>query len=137
VIEFDPDHPTRSRVRVEIDAASVDTREPHRDDHLRSPEFFDVASHPAITFETTTVERHTLDDYEIVGNLTIRGIPRTVLLAVKRSDVIVDHLGQRRVAFAVSGTLSRKDFGLTWIAAELEAVHLPENRQVPGFAPTK
>jgi len=148
VLEFDPDESTQSRVSVKIDASSVDTREPQRDGHLRSVEFFDVENHPHITFETTEVERHTLDGYEVSGNLTIRGVTRRVLLDVSRSQVIVDHAGQQRVAFAVSGTISRKDYGLTWnfvletggvmvgdkvtITAEIEAVRLPESRQVPG-----
>jgi len=152
-LEFDPSDPTSARVRIGIDAASIDTREPQRDAHLRSPEFLDVDNHPDITFETTGVERRTLDDYEVAGNLTIRGITRPILVDVKRSEVIVDHVGQRRVAFAVSGTLSRKDFGLTWnfiletggvmvgdkvtLTAELEASHPPENRQVSGVAHAK
>jgi len=148
LLEFDPDRATQSRVTVKIDAASIDTREPQRDAHLRSAEFFDVDSHPTITFETTEIERHTLDDYEVAGNLTIRGVTRRVLLDVSRSQVIVDHTGRPRVGFAVSGTISRKDYGLTWnfvletggvmvgdkvtITAELEAVRLPESRQVPA-----
>jgi len=153
LLEFDPDQATQSRVHVKIDAASIDTRELQRDAHLRSGEFLDVDNHPTITFETTEIERHTLDDYEVAGNLTIRGITRRVLLDVSRSQVIVDHAGQQRVGFAVSGTISRKDFGLTWnfvletggvmvgdkvtIDAELEAVRLPENRQVPDPQDTK
>ncbi len=147
LLEFDPDHATESHVSVEIDASSVDTREAQRDAHLRSPEFFDVDNHPTISFETTEIERHTLDDYEVAGILTIRGITRRVVLDVSRSQVIVDHAGQQRVGFVVSATISRKDFGLTWnfvldtggvmvgdkvtIEAEFEAVKLPENRQVP------
>jgi polyisoprenoid-binding protein YceI len=147
VLELDPELTTQSRVHVKIDAASIDTREPQRDAHLRSAEFFDIENHPTITFETTQIERHTLDDYEVVGNLTIRGLTRVVLLDVSRSQVIVDHTGQQRVAFAVAGTISRKDFGLTWnfmletggvmvgdkvtLEAEIEAVRLQENRQVP------
>jgi polyisoprenoid-binding protein YceI len=148
LLELDHDQPTQSRVLVTIDAGSIDTRELQRDAHLRSGEFFDVEHHPTITFETTEIDRHTLDDYEVAGNLTIRGITRRILLDVSRSQVIVDQTGQPRVAFAVSGTISRKDFGLTWnfvlesggvvvgdkvtIDAELEVVRLPENRQVPG-----
>jgi polyisoprenoid-binding protein YceI len=135
-------------VRVAIASASIDTRELQRDAHLRSPEFFDVENHPTIVFETTEIDRHTLDDYEVAGNLTIRGVTRRVLLDVSRSQVIVDHAGNRRIGFAVSGAISRKDFGLTWnfvletggvmvgdkvtITAELEAVRLPESRQVPA-----
>jgi polyisoprenoid-binding protein YceI len=150
VLELDPELTTQSRVHVKIDAESIDTREPQRDAHLRSAEFFDIENHPTITFETTQIERHTLDDYEVVGNLTIRGLTRVVLLDVSRSQVIVDHTGQQRVAFAVAGTISRKDFGLTWnfmletggvmvgdkvtLEAEIEAVRLQENRQVPVAA---
>jgi polyisoprenoid-binding protein YceI len=146
LIELDPDSPTRSRAQVTIDAASISTHELQRDAHLRSPEFFDVENHPTIAFETTAIERHTLDDYEVAGNLTIRGITRLVLLDVSRSEVIVDHANNQRVGFVVAGTISRKDFGLTWnfvletggmmvgdkvtITAELEAVRLPETRQV-------
>lgn len=153
MVEFDPDEPMRSRVLITIDAASIDTREPQRDAHLRSREFFDVESHPTITFETHEVERHTLDDYEVAGNLTICGITRRLVLDVKRSQVIVDHQGNQRIAFAVAGAISRKDFGLTWnfmletggvmvgdkvaITAELEAVRLPETRQVPASAALK
>jgi polyisoprenoid-binding protein YceI len=147
LLEFDPDDPTESRVAISIDAASIDTRELRRDAHLRSPEFFDVESHPTIAFETTEIDRQTLDDYDVAGNLTIRGITRSVRLGVSRTQVIVDQAGQQRIAFAVSGSISRKDFGLTWnfvletggvmvgdkvtIEAEIEAVKLPENRRVP------
>ena len=153
VLELDPDHATQSRAHVRIDASSIDTREPQRDAHLRSPEFFDADTYPTITFETTEIERHTLDDYEVAGNLTIRGVTHRVLLDVSRSQVIVDHQGQQRVAFAVSGAISRRDYGLMWnfvletggvmvgdkvtIDAEIEAVRLPEKRQVPGSPSAK
>jgi polyisoprenoid-binding protein YceI len=146
-IELDPDHPTQSRVRIAIDAASIDTREPRRDAHLRSAEFLDVATHVAIVFEASEIDRLTLDDYEVAGNLTIRGITRRVILDVSRSQVIVDHDGRQRVGFVVAGTISRKDFGLMWnvvletgglmigdtvtISAELEAIRMPDSRQVP------
>src|ERR1700753_3005258 len=70
VLELDPDEATRARVRVNIDAASIDTREVQRDAHLRSAEFFDVERHPTIAFETTEIDRRTLDDYAVVGDLT-------------------------------------------------------------------
>jgi polyisoprenoid-binding protein YceI len=152
-VELDPEQPTQARVRLDIDAASVDTREPKRDAHLRSAEFFDVEQHPTIMFEATEIERHTLDDYEVAGNLTIRGVTRRVLLDVKRSEMIVDHVGQQRVAFAVSGSISRKDFGLTWnfvletggvmvgdkvsLTAEIETIRMPEKRQVSAIAAAK
>lgn len=153
VLEFDPDLAAQSRASVKIDAASVDTREHRRDAHLRSAEFFDVENHPTIAFETLEIERRTLDDYAVAGNLTIRGISRRVVLDVSRSEVIVDHTGQQRVAFVASCMISRKDFGLTWnfvletggvmvgdkvtIEAEIEAIRVPESRQVPVAAGAK
>src|SRR5438105_1247067 len=112
--ELASDDPTRSRVSLSIDAASIDTQEAQRDAHLRSAEFFDVEAFPTITFESTQIERRTLDDYEIAGDLTIRGHTRRVTLAVSRSEVIADQQGHKRVGFAIAGTLSRKELGLTW-----------------------
>ena len=153
VLELDPEDPAQSRVEVKIDAASIDTRELQRDAHLRSPQFLDVESHPTIGFATSAIERQGLDDYTVAGELTIRGVTRSVRLDVSRTQVVVDQNGDQRVGFAVSGTISRKDFGLTWnfvletggvmvgdrvtLSAELEAVRLPENRQVPvAWPPT-
>ena len=126
-----------ARVQIRIDAGLIDTHDPRRDAHLRSPEFFDVARHPAISFEATEIERHTLDDYRVTGDLTIRGITRRVVLDVSRREL--------NQPFAVAGTISRKDFGLTWnavddkltLTAELETMKLPENRQVPAIVAAK
>jgi polyisoprenoid-binding protein YceI len=136
-IDFDPDEPTQSRARLRIEAASLDTREPQRDGHLRSAEFLDAERFPDITFESTRIER-LLDDYQVTGEMTIRGTTRTLVLSVSRSAVVRDPAGRDRVGFAVTGAISRKDFGLTWnhmletggvmvgdrvtIDAELEAV---------------
>lgn len=144
MLEFDPEDGTQSRVQLSIDAASIDTHELQRDAHLRSAEFLDVERHPTITFDTAEIERISLDDYKVAGTLTIRGVARRILLAVSRSQVIVDHTGQQRVAFVISGALSRKELGLTWnfvletgglmvgdtvtIDAEIEAVR-PKDRQ--------
>jgi polyisoprenoid-binding protein YceI len=150
VVEYDPDVPAQSRVRIEINARSIDTGEPQRDQHLRSPQFLDAELYSTIMFETTEIERHTLDEYEVSGNITIRGITRPLRLDVTRSHVIVDPTGVERVGFSVAGTINRKDFGLIWnvvletggvmvgdkvtLDAELEAVRMQENRQVPVLA---
>ena len=147
-LELDLDDPTRSRVEIEIDAASIDTREPQRDAHLRSPEFLDAAAHPRVTFRSTHVERLGLDDYELVGDITIRGVTQPLRFAVKQSAVVIDTDGNRRIAFQAAGAISRKDFGLVWnrvletggvmvgdrvtFAIEIEAVRVPESRQVPA-----
>jgi polyisoprenoid-binding protein YceI len=146
-LQFDPDDPTRARVVLTIDAASIDTREAQRDAHLRSAEFFDVDRFPMIRFEATQIERRTLDDYVVTGDLTMRGITRRVVLDASRSQPIVDRDGRVRVGFQIAGALSRKDFGLTWnfvletggvvvgdrvvLEIELQAI-LSEERQVLG-----
>ncbi len=111
---FDPDAPTKTQVELVIDAASIETHEPQRDQHLRSTEFLAVDAHPAIRFSATHIERRTLDNYEVVGDLTLRGVTRSVVLEVLRTGVAKDTEGADRVGFTVSGSLSRKDFGLTW-----------------------
>src|ERR1051325_2300790 len=77
-IEVDEQDPTRSKAQVEIDAASVDTKDPDRDGHLRSADFFDVANHPKITFKSTAVERAGEGKYVVSGDLTIRGVTRPI-----------------------------------------------------------
>lgn len=152
-IEYNPDDPEQSRVEVRIDAASIDTREAQRDEHLRSAEFLHVTKFPVITFKSTRIERVTLDDYEVVGELTLHGITRSVILDVSRSMVIVDPTGNLRAGFMVAGHISRKDFGLTWnvvleaggvmvgdrvtFVIELEAVRMPESRQGAGLLALK
>ncbi|HKE17629.1 MAG TPA: YceI family protein, partial [Kofleriaceae bacterium] len=80
VIDFDQDSPEASRVSVRIDASSIDTHEPKRDEHLRSADFFDVANHPEIAFESTRIEKRKGDRYRVVGDLTIHGTTREVEL---------------------------------------------------------
>lgn len=145
--DLDRSDPTRSRVGVTIAAASIDTHEAQRDAHLRSAEFLHVEAFPTIAFESMLVERRTLDDYVVKGDLTIRGTTQPVVLDVRQSEIIVDQRGKRRVGFEVAGAISRKDFGLTWnfvletggvmvgdrvaITAEIELVEMPESRHVP------
>jgi polyisoprenoid-binding protein YceI len=113
-IEIDRDEPERSRIELAIDASSIDTREPQRDAHLRSPEFLDVERFPEIRFACARIERTTLDEYELAGDLTMRGVTRPVTLVVAQTGRIVDPDGYDRAGFMVAGAISRKDFGLTW-----------------------
>jgi polyisoprenoid-binding protein YceI len=110
----------RSSVAVEIDAASVTTRDPQRDGHLRSADFFDVANHPKITFTSTRVEALGPDRLRVTGDLTIRGVTRPVVLDVTYHGRGVTPFGTTIVAFSAETTISRADFGLTWNVA-LEA----------------
>lgn len=113
--ELDEQAPDRSVVEVTIDAASIDTREPKRDEHLRSADFFAVADHPTLRFRSTAVRRAD-DGYLVDGDLTIRGVTRPVTLTVEDTGRAKDPWGGERAGFAARATLSRKDFGLTWNA---------------------
>lgn len=105
---------TRSSVEVEIDAASIDTGVADRDAHLRSPDFLDVATYPAITYRSKRVEQVSGDRLRVFGDLTIRGTTREVPLDVEYGGRGKDPWGNQRVGFTATGALNRKDFGLTW-----------------------
>jgi polyisoprenoid-binding protein YceI len=110
---------TRSQVSAEIAAASIDTREEKRDEHLRSADFLDVEHHPAIRFESRRIERSG-DAYRVVGDLTIRGTTREVALDLDYAGLQKSPWGDTRTGFSLHGTIDRKDFGLVWNVA-LEA----------------
>jgi polyisoprenoid-binding protein YceI len=105
---------TKSKVEVSIEAASVDTKEPQRDDHLRSPDFFDAPNHPALTFESTGVARAGEDEYNVTGNLTIRGVSKPVTLATEFLGRNKDPWGGTRMGFSAKTSIDRRDFGLTF-----------------------
>lgn len=115
-LELDDQDLTKSRLEVAIDAASVDTKEPKRDEHLRSADFFDVATYPQLTFKSTRIEKDG-DDYKVTGDLTIRGITKSVVLVVEGGDQVKDPWGGVRTGFSAKTTVNRKDFGLTWNVA--------------------
>jgi polyisoprenoid-binding protein YceI len=110
--ETNPDGTLKS-VEMSLDVASIDTNEPKRDEHLRSPDFFDAAAHPKITFRSTRIEQKG-SDVSITGNLGIRGTSKPVLLLGEFTGPSKDPWGNARAALAVSAKFSRKEFGLTW-----------------------
>jgi polyisoprenoid-binding protein YceI len=111
-IELAPDN-RPSKVDVRIDAASIDTREPQRDAHLRSADFFDVEKYPELSFTSSRVEG-TADDFKLYGNLTIHGVTREVALVGEFGGRVTDPWGGERVSFSAVTKINRKDFGLTW-----------------------
>lgn len=119
-LELDDEDLTRSRFDVKIDAASIETKEEKRDAHLRSADFLDVENHPAITFVSKRIEREG-DGYRVLGDITIRGVTKEVVLEVEGGEQQVkDPWGGTRTGFSAKTKLNRKDFGLTWNLA-LEA----------------
>ena len=113
-IALDEARPSNSRVEVTIDTASVDTGNEMRDNHLRSPEFFDVANYPAATFVSTRVEEKGEGEYRVIGNLTLRGVTREIPLTLSVEGPHRDSRGQRRLGLTLTGALSRKEFGLSY-----------------------
>jgi polyisoprenoid-binding protein YceI len=113
-LDLDEQNPEKASFSVEIDAASIDTNEERRDGHLRSPDFFDVANFPTITYKSKKVEKQGDDRAHIIGDLTIRGVTREVPLDVTFEGEVKDMQGKRRAAFSAHTSINRKDFGLNW-----------------------
>ena len=118
-VAFDPAHPASLSAQATIQIDSIDTQNGDRDGHLKSPDFFDAATHPTMTFASTRAEAAE-DGLSLHGELTIRGVTQPVTLAVEFAQVGKDPWGNERVGFSASTTINRKDFGLTWNQA-LEA----------------
>ena len=106
-----------SSVDVEIDAATIDTREGQRDAHLRSADFLDVEHFPTITFHSTGVEPGRGGALRIAGDLTIRGVTRRVELEAEQTGRGTGLSGAEVIGFEATTKINRKDFGLTWNAA--------------------
>jgi len=116
-IDLDATDLVRSKVRAKIDATSIDTNDAKRDEHLRSADFFDVATHPEIAFESRRIEAVDRDQYRVVGDLSIRGTTREVVLDVEVGGTVRDPWGNERIAASVKTSLDRRDFGLVWNVA--------------------
>jgi len=106
--------PTQAQIEAKIDAASIDTRNEQRDQHLRSADFFDVEHHPYITFKSRRIERVGDNAFKVVGDLTIRGVTREVVLDAIFQGQAKSPWGQQVAGFSATTKLNRKDFGLTW-----------------------
>jgi polyisoprenoid-binding protein YceI len=116
-VELDEANPSAAEISGSIDVASIDTGQEPRDAHLRSPDFFDAARYPTITFSGKRVESLGGDRYRLIGDLTIHGVTREVPLEVTVEGQIKDMQGRRRASYALQTTISRKEFGLNWNVA--------------------
>jgi polyisoprenoid-binding protein YceI len=104
-----------ARVRFEADVNSINTGNEQRDGHLKSPDFFDAANHPTLSFVSTSIAKKGNERYELTGDMTIRGTRRTVTLDVVYHGTVKGFDGDV-AAFEISGKLNRQEFGLRWNA---------------------
>lgn len=123
------ERPVESKISVTIDATTVDTRDENRDNHLRTNDFFDVPNHPTWTFESTAIRETSPTEWEVDGDLTIRGTTRPVTLQAEFEGVVTDPYGNHRVGFSAKGSLDRDDFGVSF-GAVMEAGGLVVGKKI-------
>jgi polyisoprenoid-binding protein YceI len=106
---------TKSSVTAALDAKGIDTRNQKRDDHLRSPDFFDVAKYPTLNFTSKKVEKASDGHYRVTGDLTIHGVTKEAVLDVSGSPTpMQDPFGNTKLGGSATTRINRKDFGLNW-----------------------
>lgn len=106
---------TKSKVDVSIEMSSVNTNIPKRDDHLRSPDFFDTAKFPTMMFVSTKVEKAGVDKLKVTGNLTIKGVTKPVILNVEGpTSEIKGPQGELKRGASATASINRQDFGVSW-----------------------
>lgn len=114
---LDGANPANSHVEVTINAASIDTRNAQRDEHLRSNDFLAMQEYPKITFSSTGVRQVDDTTFEVSGDLTIKGVTNSITIPFSFEGAAKDPFGNQRVGFEGSVTINRKDYGVTWNAA--------------------
>ena len=117
-LKYDAENIANSYVEASIDANTISTRDPQRDAHLKSADFFDVEKYPALTFKSTRVSKKADGELSVAGDLTIHGVTKNVVFEVEGpSAPTKDPWGNTRVGLSATTRINRKDFGLTWNAA--------------------
>src|SRR5690606_34017195 len=104
------------KIEFTAEAGSIDTNSEQRDTHLRSADFFDAEKFGQIRFTGKTLEHVSGDDYNLTGDLTIRGVTKPISVKVHFAGIVVDPYGQTKAGFEVEGKINRKEFGLVWNA---------------------
>lgn len=114
-VQGDESAPAEAVIDVTIDAASIDTRDAKRDDHLRGKDFFDVATHPTITFKSKKIAPAGAAAFKVTGDLTMHGVTKEVVLDVADvTPAIKDPFGKTRAGARATTKVNRKDFGIDW-----------------------
>lgn len=115
-VDSDKEDFTDAKIQFSADIDSIDTGSEQRDGHLKSPDFFDAASHPKLTFTSTSVTKKSDSDYVVKGDLTIRGTTKPVELEAEFGGIQSDFYGNTVAGFEMTGKINRQDYGLTWSA---------------------
>ena len=113
-VQYDDSNPKNSQAEIEIPVTTIDTRTEQRDNHLRSPDFFDVERFPTLKFKSKRIDGDVNGEFTLVGDLTIRDQTREIALDVEFQGRTKDPWGGDRMGFEASGKINRKDFGLHW-----------------------
>lgn len=114
-VVLDDDNPSASSINITVDVASISTREPQRDAHLKSADFFDVEKFPTMTFVSKEVVKSGDESYEVVGDLTIHGVTKTIDLDVEDvTPEVKDPFGLLRRGASAKAAIMRSDFGLKY-----------------------
>ena len=114
---LDGDNPANSSANVTIQVKSIDTRQPQRDEHLRSNDFFSMDEFPEITFVSTGARQVDDENFELTGDLTVKGVTKSVTIPFEYQGAAQDPFGNSRVGFEGSVAINRKDFGVNFNAA--------------------
>ncbi len=116
-IHLDGANPENSSGQVTIQAKSIDTRNSQRDDHLRSNDFLDMDNHAEVTFASTAIKQGDETTFTVVGDLTVRGVTKSVEIPFEFTGSATDPFGNQRVGLEGSVVINRKDYGVNWNAA--------------------
>ena len=142
-VDASDQNPTGAQIAVQIDTSSIDTGNAQRDGHLSSPDFFDAAKFPQITFKSTSVEQRDDDHFSVHGDLTLRDVTKSVVLDVEYAGQAKSPWGVTSAGFSAQTKINRKDWGLGWnvaletggwlvsdeirISIEVELMHQPQD----------
>jgi len=122
-----------AKIELEIAVASIDTKMPDRDAHLRGADFFDAEKYPTIKFVSTSMKKINEEDYTLKGNITIKDITKEIEFKVNYGGQVVDPWGNIRSGFTLESAIDRFDFGLTWNAL-IESASAMVGKQVKLLA---
>jgi len=103
-----------AKVRVEIQADSINTKNNDRDKHLQSADFFDIEKYPIIVFESTKIEKKSDTEFKVTGDLTIKDVSKEISLDLDFPGIMKDPWGNQKAGITVNGKINRTDFGLNW-----------------------